>query len=392
MADPVQARRVGGYEGDALETAVESIFAALPAAERIGPDTKVLLKPNLLAKHTPDKAVTTHPAVLAAVIHAVRRRGAKSIVVADSAGGPATPALMRGIYRASGLEEVCNAENVPLWTGTESGTRRAPEGGLVSEFNLIQPVLDADFIIDLPKLKTHMMTGVTAAVKNLFGCVPGLQKAEFHMRFPQKEHFGSMLIDLLGTVRPDMAILDGVMALEGDGPAGGDPRFVGLVLGGEDLLQMDLAVCGLVGLDPARVPYLEAARLRGLCPARFDPALWQGDFPYEPIEGFVLPRSYQGGRESTDFAEGYPAILRPLLQMGERAIAPRPVIEPDKCIGCGKCAQICPQQVIELKAAGQGRKAHIHPRHCIRCFCCHEVCPVKAIDVRRFALFRLFER
>ena len=389
MNDSVLARRVPSYDPALLDEAVEAIFAALPAAKRIGPDTKVLLKPNLLAKHAPEKAVTTHPEVVAAVIRAVKRRGAKSITVADSAGGPATPALMKGIYRTCGMEAVCQAEGADLWLGTESGERSAPAGGLVSRFTLIQPVLEADFIIDLPKLKTHVMTGATAAVKNLFGCVPGLQKAEFHMRFPEKEHFGNMLIDLLGTVRPDMAILDAVVALEGDGPAGGDPRAAGLVMGGENLLQMDLACCGLMGLDPMRVPYLAAAHERGLCPTSFDEALWQGNVPYAPIPGFKLPQSYLGGRESTDFAKGYPAFVQPLLLWGERMIAPRPLIDKSRCIGCGKCAQICPQQVIELRPKHKKRVAHIHPKQCIRCFCCHEMCPVKAIEVHRFGLFRL---
>lgn len=388
MDERVWSRQVADYTPAVVEQAVEELFCALPAARRIGPSTRVLLKPNYLAKHAPEKAVTTHPEVLRAVIRAVKRRGAEQIVVADSAGGPATPVLMRAIYRACGAEEVCRQEGAQLWLGTESGERQAPAGGLVNRFTLMQPVLDADFIIDLPKMKTHMMTGMTGAVKNLFGCVPGLQKAEFHMRFPEKERFGAMIVDLLGTVRPDLVLLDGITAMEGDGPAGGEPRGVGLLLGSESPLQVDLALCGLMGIDPLRVPYLAVAQSRGLCAAGFDPQLWQGDGVYAPIPGWKMPASFQGGSESTDFAETYPAFLQPIIKAGERAVAPRPVIDRAQCIGCGQCAQICPQQVIELRQGGRGKKAFIHPKRCIRCFCCHEVCPIKAIQVRRFGLFR----
>lgn len=388
MDNRVIARRVTAYDSALLEQAVEQIFAALPAAERIGPATRVLLKPNLLAKHAPDQAVTTHPEVIRAVIRAVKRRGAASILVADSAGGPATPTLMKSIYHVCGVEAVCRQEEVPLWLGGPTGERQSPEGGLVSRFTLMQPVLDADFIIDLPKMKTHMMTGMTGAVKNLFGCIPGLQKAEFHMRFPEKERFGNMIVDLWGTVRADMAIMDAVTAMEGDGPAGGEARSVGLVLGSEDLFSLDLAVCRMMGLAPARVPYLAAAQQRGLCADGFDLNLWQGDVPCEPLTNWKLPRSFEGSSGSTDFAEGYPAFLQPVLKWGERLIAPRPVIDRAKCIGCGQCAQICPQQVIRLEESSKGKKAHIQPRQCIRCFCCHEVCPIKAIQVRRFELFK----
>lgn len=366
------------YGQKTVDAAVEELFCQIPAAAQLG-GKKVLLKPNLLAKHTPEKAVTTHPAVVLAVIRAVKRRGAQSIVLADSPGGVYNAAIVKSIYKVSGLAQVCQQEGVELYTACKSRTVPA-NGKIAKEFTLLEPVLDCDVIINLPKLKTHMMTGLSAATKNLFGCIPGLQKAEWHMRCPEKERFGEMLVDLLQTVKPSFAVLDGIVAHEGDGPAGGSPRAVGILAAAEDHLQMDLALCHMLNLQPQDVPYLDAAIRRGLCAERFcaERAAGQADL-CRPIAGYKLPSSWS----SPDFQDKAPRALRWAVPAVERMMAPRPVIAKNRCIGCGKCAEICPQQTIAVT-----KKAKIHPKECIRCFCCHEVCPVKAIDIHRFYLLK----
>lgn len=378
MDNNVYFAAAASYDQQTVDAAVERLFCQLPAAEALA-GKKVLLKPNLLAKHAPEKAVTTHPALVRAVIRAVRLRGAASIMVTDSPGGVYNPAILRSIYKVSGLADVCREEGAALYTDCRS--RETASGGkLVRAFTLIEPVLDCDVLINLPKLKTHMMTGLSAATKNLFGCIPGLQKAEWHMRFPDKERFGEMLIDLLGCVKPGFAILDGILAQEGDGPAGGTPRMVGLVAAAENHLQMDLALCHMLNIRPKDVPYLNAAIGWGLCPERFDLACARGEGELcRPIPGYRLPSSWG----SVDFADKAPRAVRWAVPAVERLLAPRPVINKRLCIGCGKCAEICPQHTITVQG-----KAHIHPARCIRCFCCHEMCPVKAIDTRRSFLLK----
>lgn len=368
-------------DADALNAAVEAIFSASEKATALGPGSKVLLKPNLLAKHTPEKAVTTHPAVVAAVADALHRRGVTDITLADSSGGIYTENTMRAIYKASGLAGVCEAKQLHLWGQTTSG-RKAANGVRCKEFNLLTPVLESDFIIDLPKIKTHVMTGMTCAVKNLFGCVPGLQKAEFHMRFPDREQFGEMLVDLCETVAPALTIADGIVALEGDGPAGGSPKVLGILLGSEDPYLLDLAAAKLIGIAPQKVPYLAAAMRRGLCAQSFsDEALAPNSDPLMPVSDFVLPSSYA----DITFGDQVPTGLRWATPMVTRFAAPHPVVRRAKCIGCGKCAEICPGRTIELK----DKKAKIKKSGCIRCFCCHEMCPVKAIDVKSLPFFKL---
>lgn len=380
MEHTVWIHSVSGY-GAEVDEAVEALFAASPRARELGPHTKALIKPNLLAKHVPDHAVTTHPAVVAACIRALQRRGVKQIVVADSPGGLYNSALMRGVYQVSGLADVCRELGAEVYTDCKSGPRET-EGKLVRRFELLEPVLEADFIVNVPKFKTHVMTGMSCAVKNLFGTVPGLQKAEFHMRFPEKEPFGNMLVDLCETVRPSLTVVDGVLAMEGNGPAGGVPRPLGLILGGENPYAIDLTVCGMMGLAPMAVPYLKAAHDRGLCPEKADETWLEGDrAAAAPIADFRLPESYA----NINFSNRAPRAIRWVVPGVEKWIAPRPKIDTARCIGCGKCAEICPGHTIRVKKG----KAHIDPKGCIRCFCCHEMCPVKAIEVKRFRLFQM---
>ena len=378
---PVFCFAVPSYERDALARRVETLCSRCEAAQALSARSRVLVKPNLLAKHAPEKAVTTHPAVLAAVLEALQKRGVTDITVADSPGGLYNAAAMKSIYAASGLAEVCARYGAKAYTACEWAPRKT-NGALVREFSLIRPALEADFIVNVPKLKTHVMTGLSCAVKNLFGTVPGLQKAEFHMRFPEKERFGDMLTDLCETVRPQLTVVDGVQAMEGDGPAGGAPCFVGLVAGGEDPYAIDLVMCRLIGLSAGQVPYLAAAQKRGLCAKAPDDALLlDPDGAAAPIGGYKLPESYA----NIDFATHAPRALRWAVPGMERWIAPRPKINRKKCIGCGKCAQICPGHTIKV----ENQKAKILQKDCIRCFCCHEMCPVKAIDVKRFGAFKL---
>ncbi len=388
MPKTVYRATAPNYDAAAVDAAVEALFAALPMAAQIGADTKILLKPNLLAKHPAARAVTTHPEVLRAVIRACKRRGAPAanITVADSAGGLYNPVVMKQLYQGCGIAAVCEAEGVLAYTECKSVVLSAPTPQVAQQFELLTPVVQADFIINLPKLKTHVMTGLTAATKNMFGVIPGLKKAEWHTRFPDKPRFGDMLIDLYQTVTPQINLLDAIIGMEGDGPASGSPRSAYQLLASEDALSLDLAAAHLIGLAPMRVPYLAAAHVRGLCANAFDTTLLAGEVTgFAPIPNWQLPESYLGGFASVDFSNQAPRALRPAAKAVLGALAPHPVVVHAACIGCGKCAEICPQDTIVIKH----KKATIRKSDCIRCFCCHEMCPVKAIAVKKFNLFGL---
>lgn len=380
--DPIYVKNARPGDTEGINAAVEALFLQLPATGRLSAASRVLIKPNLLSKNAPDKAVTTHPDVLRAVILALQSRGVQNITVADSPGGPYTPASIRAVYDGCGLTAVCEETGATLYSECKSRPADS-KGQMVPSFELLEPVLDCDFIVNLPKFKTHVLMGMSGAVKNLFGCIPGLAKAELHMRFAERPLFGRMLVDVCETVRADIHIIDGIWGMEGDGPSGGVPRRFDRLLAGEDPYSLDLAICHMMGMEAARVPAVTDAIERGLSAAAFDPALLIGDEKAKSvIVDFKHPRSYEG---RADFLQSLPKAFRWMLPAISALATPRPVIRRGKCIGCGKCAEICPEQVITI-ADG---KAGIAPKNCIHCFCCHEMCPVQAIGVRRFALFRL---
>lgn len=348
----------------------------------LGPDTTVLLKPNMLSKSTPEKAVTTHPAVVEAVINALLHLGAKAenITIADSSGGPQNPVVLAANYKACGFADVAQRCGVKLYTKLESRTVKT-DGVMVKEFELLAPVTDSDLIINLPKFKTHVMTGMSGAVKNLFGTVPGLKKAEFHMRFPDKDNFADMIVDLAETVKPHFTIVDGIVGMEGDGPGSGSPRNFGILLAGKNPYYIDGVICTMMGFEFTKPPVMKRAVQRGLLPQVLPRDTVQGDLErFAEIPDFKMPKSYQ-----IDFSDRVPRPIRWATPTVEKFLAPKPKINKSACIGCGKCRDICPQHTITV----QNGRARINMKNCIRCFCCHEMCPVKAIDVKRSIFFNI---
>ncbi len=373
----VLIKKADNYDLAKVTALIEEIFSELPAAARLSDESRVVIKPNLLAKHAPEAAVTTHPVVVEATINVLQSRGVKQIAVIDSAGGIYNEKVMMGIYRASGLAEVCERLGVRYGEDYESVAVKT-EGVCCREFTILKPITEADFIINLPKLKTHAMVNLTCATKNLFGCIPGLLKAELHMRFPEKEIFGEMLCDVAELVNPDISIVDAITAMEGDGPAGGKPRATGMLIAGESTYDIDVVCAKYIGAEIEDIPYLIAAKKRGLC-RDFSDDLLQNPSDFEVAEDYELP----GSHLQITFENRVPKILKPFMPQIVKLVAPRPVINKRACIGCAKCAEICPKDVITM----DNRKAFIHKKDCIRCFCCHEMCPVKAIDIKRVKLF-----
>ena len=367
----VNAVLTPSYEEGAVYEAVSKHFEALEVERELAPGMKVLLKPNLLYGKKPEAGVTTNPAVIRAVIRWLTERGHTRIVVAESSGGLYTAEYMRGVYGASGLrtpgiEEYLNRD----FTFKAVPTR---EGFHTRVFNLITPVTEADYIINLPKLKTHAMTTVSCGVKNLFGTIPGLQKPDMHRRYPNTGDFVHMLCELCETVKPSLTLLDAVDSMEGNGPGGGTVRHTGLTLCSRDVYALDVTAVRFMGLEPDDMPHLRAAREMCLLPEKID-VTGDGIRPCSPA--FRLPDAVK----STGFDDAVPKLLRkPAEFVMDRLLRSYPHVDKSKCVGCGKCAESCPQKIIKIT----DKKAGMPRQNCISCFCCQEMCPVHAISVRR---------
>ena len=335
---------------------------------------RVLVKANLVMKRTPEEATTTHPAVIEAIVRCAQECGAKEVVIADSPGGPFTVGALRGIYTSCGMQQAAAHTGAVLNEDVTSFERERQENELVHRFTLIHAIEEADFIIDAVKLKTHGMTMLSGAVKNLFGTIPGLMKPEFHWRFPKKDVFSNMLVDLCETVRPDLVITDAIVCMEGDGPSGGVPKQVGMLLSSRSPYEHDLAACALMGLSADEVFTVSHAIRRGLCSETIDEVSLVGD-PLIRCSDFLMPKS-----KSIAFSEKIPKVFLPVV---DKLLTSKPVIRKKDCVGCGKCAESCPAKTIRIV----DRKANIDYSACIRCYCCHEMCPVRAIDIKRMKLF-----
>ncbi len=367
----VNAVLTPSYEADAVFEAVSKHFEVLNVEGDLRPGMRILLKPNLLYGKKPEAGVTTNPAILRAVIRWLTERGHTNIVVADSSGGLFTAEYMRGVYAASGLrtpgiEEYLNRDFT-------FGRRETREGSATRSFNLITPVLEAEYIINLPKLKTHAMTTVSIGVKNLFGTIPGLQKPDMHRRYPETKDFVRMLCELCETVHPNVTLLDAVDSMEGNGPGGGTVRHTGVTLCSRDVFALDIAAVLFMGLVPSDMPHLAAARDMKLLPETVSVT---GDDLVPCSPAFRLPDALK----STGFDDSVPKLLRkPASFVMDRLLRSYPHVDRSKCVGCGRCAESCPQKIIRV----ENKKAGMPRRGCISCFCCQEMCPVHAISVKR---------
>lgn len=366
----VSVRRCPDYRADAVRHSVKKIFEDLDVLGCIIPEDckKILLKVNLLTESAPEDGIVTHPALVEAVAQELRSTGAE-IVIADSPSGRFTPERLERIYRKARLIEVAKKTGATLNYDTESVDVSFPEGRVLKQFRVLKAVQEADVLISLPKMKTHALTTFTGATKNLFGAIPGTTKVRYHAQFPSVLKFGDMLLDVFEFLSPSLAIMDGVVAMEGPGPSRGQLKKVGLIFGSTDCVALDAVACSLAGIPLKQVSTLVAARKRGLGETDPDRANVTGDGrDAATIDPFQLPTSSARARMS------FPSWLDRWVT---RFLTRPPHVIMPECRGCGICLENCPKDCVSITDG----KAEIDEVRCQRCYCCQEVCPHGAIEL-----------
>jgi len=362
------------YDYDKVYTALAQSIQNLGGFEPyIAPGERVLLKPNLLMKKRPEEAATTHPVFLKALANLLLEYGAK-VVIGESPGGPFTPALINGVYKATGMTAIAEETDAILNANFNSCQKENPQGLIMKRLTLADMVNDVDKVICVAKLKTHAMMTFTGAVKNMFGLVPGIIKAEYHLNIPDYENFADMLIDVCLCANPVLSFMDGIVGMEGNGPSAGTPANTHVVLASNSPYHLDQAACHIIGLSVKDVPILKRLHERGIIGELNDI-----EFTGEPIEHFIMP-SYQVIRGRSPLSIRDSNLPEFVKKLALKHLQTRPVVYDNDCTGCAVCKEACPVKIIEISA---NRKAVITYPKCIRCYCCQELCPQKAIKIHK---------
>ncbi len=360
------------YDEEAVHQAVQKGMDLLGGARRfVKKGERILLKPNLLVPEIPKKCVTTHPAVFKAIAKILQKTGV-TLMYGDS------PAMgnMKRAAKKSGLAAVAEELNI-LPADFKTGKEVFFKDGIQNKkFIIAQGVLENDGLISLPKLKTHALERYTGCVKNQFGCVPGMLKGEYHVKISDAYEFGKMLVDLNNYIKPRLYIMDGIQAMEGNGPRGGTPKKMNVILISNDPIALDATVCRIINIKPEYVPTIKFGMASGMGTYLENEINLLGDSIDEFTDTtFKIKR--KPIRSFKKQAKGVSGFINDRL-------VPKPVVVAEKCNACGTCVSVCPAnpKAIDLFDEDKEKTPTYNYKDCIRCYCCQELCPEGAIELK----------
>ncbi len=424
--DPVALVQCGTYEYEEVKRALGESLDLIDALSFVKPGMKIGIKANLVTGSAADKAITTHPVLLKILCEMLTERGA-SVVIGDSPGGLYTPAFVQGIYKACGLYELESTTTrrsvAPSDTASPSSGKvslnqdfsvkdgKFPEAVSLKSFIYTGWLDDVDAIINFSKLKTHAMMGMSCAVKNMFGCIPGTTKPDYHMRFPEEKAFANVMVDLNEFFGPVLYVVDAIDGMEGNGPTAGEKRHIGAILASKKPYALDMVCANMIGMGISDVQTLLVANKRGLGPETIDEVDILGGYA---LKDAMIPDFKKATIHQSITFEGGSFFNRVKSMAIKLAYSTRPQVQKDQCIGCKKCYETCPAGAITMVSAGskEGQSAAFvaTPGHqgatsgpasgsqnasrkgtglipsidrskCIKCFCCQEFCPIGAMKV-----------
>lgn len=372
MNSKVAILRCDEYESEKVFDAVHQAFEFFGGIKQfVKQGQKVLLKPNMLSARTPEKGVTTHPLVLEAVVREVQSAGAKAWI-GDSPSG-----ALKGVRRCwenTGFMAVAERTGAQLIHFEASGIYQKEVRGI--RYHVARPMVEADVVINLPKFKTHGVTLFTGAIKNCYGTLPGFQKAIFHKLYPHPDAFSEVLVDVYGIVQPQFTLMDGILGMEGNGPATGTLRNTGLIFASPDGVALDTIASSVMGFKEGEVDAIRIAGERGLGKSK----LSEIEIVGESLESV---RFHDFNRPSNLLMKWVPTFL---VHWVGQWVWVRPKVDKEKCTGCQICVHSCPVQAIGM----DGGKPVVDYEQCIHCLCCNESCPESAMTQEFSWLARRF--
>lgn len=336
----------------------------------IKPGNIVLLKVNLIGPKPPESGAITHSQFVRALTRILKSKGC-TVWIGDSSGGAiAGISPTEKSFKVAGLEKVAKEEGAFIKNFDREGVVEVePKGKYKDEkMYIAKPIFDADIVINLPKLKTHSATIYTGAVKNVFGCIPGLRKAMYHKIAPVKEDFGEILVDIHETSKFNLHIMDGIISMQGEGPTAGSVYNANKILISEDPLALDTVAIKMLGMTIEDIPVLSAGRKRELGQYDIDEIKIEGDYNNIPkLKDYKLPKSYKSNKKRNNNS-----VIKVI-----DFFKTKPVINKKKCKECNLCVESCPIKAIDINTK------EIDYEECIECMCCHELCMHKAVNLKK---------
>ncbi len=363
--------KADSYGDDELFSILKKHFEVHKIKEDISKNSKVLIKPNLVTDKAEAFSVTTNPRFIYAVIRCLKEIGVDDITVADCPGG----ALLLfsdidNVYRRAGYSFL--SDYVKLNANFESTDVICSEGFVNKSFNIINAVVQADYIINVPKLKTHNMTCITAGVKNLFGCIPGLQKPAFHAKYPAASDFSEMLVELAETVKPNFTIVDAIDIMDGNGPTNGKRRHLGVTFSSKNVFAVDEFIAETLEIPYELIGTVAVSRRKNLAG---NGIMAVGDKDFKPDKPIILPDFVLAETGKKKISAKTNTLL---VKLNDMLFMSYPKMN-GKCVLCRKCILTCPVHALSVKNG----KVVSNKKTCIGCMCCDEVCPNAAVDIKR---------